>query len=390
MNKLLIVLALLFSMTANADIISQKFFPCNKANGVACTDGSNKIPVAQLPAATMVYKGVWAPGGTVSSPTQSPTLSDAGCVSAVNGNVYRVSANLGIPSAPITGWGSTFTDSSMNVLYIGDSIICNSDLGLWQKAPASDGVTEVNGYTGNVNLTKSDIGLSAVTNDAQVKSVSGTAPVVSSGGTTPAISMHVADSSHDGYLSQGDWSTFNGKQAALGFTAVPDSRTVNGHALTSNVTVTTTDLSLNNLTNDAQVKVSDYSAKSTILIGTGASSFAAVATAGSGDNGKVLMADSTQSSGWKVGSVPAALQNLHQDISLSSGNISAGYVDLSQQCSSNPLLRVGAVWGTLGSDYTLSVVSTKTRVTFVTTTGWGSGSPQALDNTDTLSVDCQY
>jgi len=44
-----------------------------------------------------------------------------------------------------------------------------------------------------------------------VTSVSGTAPVVSSGGTTPAISMHVADSTHDGYLSSTDWSTFNSK-----------------------------------------------------------------------------------------------------------------------------------------------------------------------------------
>ena len=44
-----------------------------------------------------------------------------------------------------------------------------------------------------------------------VSSVTGTAPVVSSGGTTPAISMHVADATHDGYLSSTDWSTFNSK-----------------------------------------------------------------------------------------------------------------------------------------------------------------------------------
>ena len=47
-----------------------------------------------------------------------------------------------------------------------------------------------------------------------VTSVAGTAPVASSGGTTPTISMHVADSTHDGYLSSTDWSTFNGKQPA--------------------------------------------------------------------------------------------------------------------------------------------------------------------------------
>jgi hypothetical protein len=44
-----------------------------------------------------------------------------------------------------------------------------------------------------------------------VESVSGTAPIASSGGTTPAISISQASTSTDGYLSQTDWDTFNGK-----------------------------------------------------------------------------------------------------------------------------------------------------------------------------------
>lgn len=48
-----------------------------------------------------------------------------------------------------------------------------------------------------------------------VTSVTGTAPVVSSGGTTPAISMAAATSLVNGYLTNTDWSTFNGKQAVL-------------------------------------------------------------------------------------------------------------------------------------------------------------------------------
>jgi hypothetical protein len=35
---------------------------------------------------------------------------------------------------------------------------------------------------------------------------------------TDTISIPAADGSHDGYLTQGNWTTFNGKQAALGFT----------------------------------------------------------------------------------------------------------------------------------------------------------------------------
>jgi hypothetical protein len=54
--------------------------------------------------------------------------------------------------------------------------------------------------------------------NAGVTSVSGTAPVVSSGGTTPAISMAAASASVNGYLTSANWTTFNGKQDALGFT----------------------------------------------------------------------------------------------------------------------------------------------------------------------------
>jgi hypothetical protein len=44
-----------------------------------------------------------------------------------------------------------------------------------------------------------------------VTSVTGTAPIASSGGTTPAISISQASTSTDGYLSQTDWNTFDGK-----------------------------------------------------------------------------------------------------------------------------------------------------------------------------------
>lgn len=51
-----------------------------------------------------------------------------------------------------------------------------------------------------------------------VGSVGATAPVVSSGGTAPVISMPAATSALAGYLTAADWTAFNGKQAALGFT----------------------------------------------------------------------------------------------------------------------------------------------------------------------------
>ena len=51
-----------------------------------------------------------------------------------------------------------------------------------------------------------------------VTSVTATAPVTSTLGTTPNIAMTQSSGSVNGWLSSTDWTTFNGKQAALGYT----------------------------------------------------------------------------------------------------------------------------------------------------------------------------
>lgn len=54
------------------------------------------------------------------------------------------------------------------------------------------------------------------------------------------------------------------KQDSLGFTPVPNTRTVNGHALSADVTVTKSDVGLGNVTNDAQLKAADLDTDSTM------------------------------------------------------------------------------------------------------------------------------
>jgi hypothetical protein len=54
--------------------------------------------------------------------------------------------------------------------------------------------------------------------DTKISSVSATSPMVSTGGTSPTLSIPQATSSADGYLSSTDWTTFNNKQNALGYT----------------------------------------------------------------------------------------------------------------------------------------------------------------------------
>ena len=70
-------------------------------------------------------------------------------------------------------------------------------------------------YTDGNLYYKTNTNTIAVLNAGTVTGVTGTAPVVSSGGTTPDISMAAATTSVPGYLTAADWTTFNGKQAAL-------------------------------------------------------------------------------------------------------------------------------------------------------------------------------
>jgi hypothetical protein len=63
---------------------------------------------------------------------------------------------------------------------------------------------------GYVRLTKT-----SSSGGAGVTAVTGDAPIQSSGGATPAISIPQSDTETDGYLSSGDWATFNNKQNAL-------------------------------------------------------------------------------------------------------------------------------------------------------------------------------
>ena len=67
--------------------------------------------------------------------------------------------------------------------------------------------------------------------------------------TTIKSKLGAASSGVDGYLKGTDWDTFNNKQPALGFTAVPNTRQVNGHALSADVTVTKSDVGLSNVPN---------------------------------------------------------------------------------------------------------------------------------------------
>lgn len=104
-------------------------------NGVATLDGGGKIPVGQLPSSVMTYEGTW--NANTNTPTLANGTGDAGMV-------YLVSTA-----------GSTDFGAGAIAFAVGDWAVYNGSI--WQKSLNSNAVVSVNGQTGVVSLTTSDI-----------------------------------------------------------------------------------------------------------------------------------------------------------------------------------------------------------------------------------------
>jgi hypothetical protein len=107
------------------------------ANGVATLDGGGTVPVSQLPAAVLgalSYQGTW--NASTNTPTLTSSVGTKGYYYVVN---VAGSTNLN----GITDW------------LVGDWAVFNGSV--WQKVDNTDAVTSVNGYTGTVVLTNTDI-----------------------------------------------------------------------------------------------------------------------------------------------------------------------------------------------------------------------------------------
>ncbi|MDD7813706.1 hypothetical protein PP713_14140 [Mycobacterium sp. CSUR Q5927] len=124
------------------------------ANGYASLDGAGKVPVTQLPASLMEYRGTW------NAATNSPTLADG--VGDV-GDVWRVGTA-----------GTRDLGSGAISFGLGDYAIYDGTV--WQWSGTTDAVSSVAGKTGDVTLAKGDVGLDNVDNTADsAKSVASAA-----------------------------------------------------------------------------------------------------------------------------------------------------------------------------------------------------------------------
>ena len=152
--------------------------------------------------------------------------------------------------------------------------------------------------------------------------------------------------------------------------AVPSSRTVNGHALSSDVSVTKTDVGLSAVTNDAQLKAADLDTDTTLAANSDSKIASQKATKAYVDSA--------------VGGITLPV-NANEVITLITADITAGYKDLAHtiKAGSLNLCPVGGPKQTSGVDYTISTVSSKTRVTF-------AADLLTLEAGDQLDVSYQY
>ncbi len=190
----------------------------------------------------VTYQGVW------NASTNTPTLTSS---VGTKGYYYIVDVAGSTNLNGITDWK------------VGDWAIFNGST--WDKVDNTDAVSSVNGFTGAVSLTTSNIAegtnlyyldsrarlalsftagsgaydnttgvitiptnTSQLTNGANfitLSSLSASSPLSYNSGTG-ALSIQVANGSQNGYLSSTDWTTFNSKQAAGNYVTTDTVQTI--------------------------------------------------------------------------------------------------------------------------------------------------------------------
>lgn len=382
-------LSLNFSTSSLNSDIQTRELAANKgiAGGYASLDGGGKVPISQLSTDIMQYKGSF-------NPTSTTIVDGVGNA----GDVYR--ANVA---------GSVNFGSGLQAYGIGDLAIYSGSI--WEHSPADDAVLSVNGNTGVVILDTDDISegvtnlyfttaraRTAVVDDAIVNGVVDKAPsqnavfdalalkandavvvksvnsitptagdvalnsdTIPEGSTnlyftdTRARTAAVADAIVDGVTNVA--ASQNAVFDALAL-KVPTSRTVNGHALSADVTVTKGDVGLGNVDNLQQIPMSYLDTDGTLA----ANSDVKVASQ------KAVKTYVTTS----IAAIPASASPRREIFTLSGTNISNGYLDLAFAANTSAGIMVIPVKGIpqeFGVDFTVGLTSGVAGVTRITFAG---------------------
>jgi hypothetical protein len=145
------------------------------ALGVATLDAGGKVPVSELPAAVLgalSYQGTW------DASTNTPTLTSS---VGTKGYYYVVSVAGSTNLNGITDW------------LVGDWAVYNGTA--WQKVDNTDAVTSVNGFTGAVSLTTTNIaeGTNLYYTDARARASNSAGTGISYDNTTGVITNSAPD-----------------------------------------------------------------------------------------------------------------------------------------------------------------------------------------------------
>jgi len=202
------------------------------ANGVATLDSGGKVPVSELPAAVLgalSYQGTW------NASTNTPTLTSG---TGTKGYYYVVSVAGNTNLDGITDW------------LVGDWAVFNGTV--WQKVDNTDAVTSVNGLTGTVVLTTTNVaeGTNLYYTDARARAALSAGTGISYNNTTgvitnsspslggdvvgPASSTDNAVARYDtttGKLLQNSVVTIDDSGAGTGFTTLAASTSVTTPAI---------------------------------------------------------------------------------------------------------------------------------------------------------------
>jgi hypothetical protein len=212
--------------------------------------GSGTITLAGTLAVANGGTGAATSGGALTNLGAYAASNPAGYTSNT-GTVTSVAATAGtgisVSGSPITGSGTlTITNTAPDqtvVLTAGTGISTSGtypNFTITNSAPdrtvalTGAGTTVVTGTYPNFTITSADSATGSVTSVAALTlGTTGTdlSSTVANGTTTPAITLNVptASATNRGALSSTDWSTFNGKQAAL--VSGTNIKTVNGTSL---------------------------------------------------------------------------------------------------------------------------------------------------------------
>ena len=146
----------------------------------------------------------------------SATSLSAGSLATASFNPTTYKLTLGIPAGAIGATGATGAAGAAGT----NGSAATIAVGTVTTGAAGSSAVITNAGTSSAAVFNFTIPRGADgSGSGTVTSVSGTAPIsVATGTSTPAISIAQATTSTNGYLSSTDWNTFNGKQAALGFT----------------------------------------------------------------------------------------------------------------------------------------------------------------------------